>query len=93
QIEEIVLKEKRLAPHYLLEVRREGALDELDVVVEMAAALAGAGEGAQAACAEELKGRVKDLIGVTARVRLLEPGGVERSMGKAQRVVDLRPKG
>ncbi|MEE8545140.1 MAG: hypothetical protein V3T29_04950, partial [Alphaproteobacteria bacterium] len=32
-------------------------------------------------------------IGVTARVRLLEPGGVERSMGKAQRVVDLRPKG
>ncbi len=93
QIEEIVLKEKRLAPHYLLEVRREGALDELDVVVEMAAALAGAGEGAQAACAEELKGRIKDLIGVTARVRLLEPGGVERSMGKAQRVVDLRPKG
>jgi phenylacetate-CoA ligase len=92
QIEELVLKEPRLAPHYLLEVRREQQLDTLEVVVEMAAALAAQDESVQATCAEELKGRIKGLIGVSATVRLVEPGGIERSMGKAQRVLDLRPK-
>lgn len=92
QVEEIVLKDPRLTAHYLLEVRRQGTLDELDVIVEMGLELAASGGEAVEACAAELGGHIKSLIGVNAKIRLLEPGKVERSIGKAKRVVDLRPK-
>ncbi len=92
QVEEIVLKDPRLTAHYLLEVRRQGTLDELDVIVEMGPELAASGSDAVNACAAELGGHIKSLIGVNAKIRLLEPGKVERSIGKAKRVVDLRPK-
>ncbi|MBM3567557.1 MAG: phenylacetate--CoA ligase [Alphaproteobacteria bacterium] len=91
QIEEILLKEKRLAPHYVLEVRREANLDELDVVVEVRPE--GLDEAGRADAARALAKRIKDLVGVTARVRPVDPGKVERSIGKAKRVIDLRPKG
>ena len=89
-IEEIVLEDARLAPHYLLEVRRPARLDELTVVVE---AKPGAGDDAtRAAAGRDLAGRIRSLIGITSKVRVGEPGSVERSMGKARRVVDLRPE-
>ena len=88
QIEELVLREPALSPHYVLEVRREGRLDQLDVIVEPR----------DASVAQETAGeavlrvgqRIKDLVGVTARMRLASPGTVARSMGKAKRVIDLR---
>ncbi len=92
RIEEIVLEDERLSPHYVLEVRREGRLDELDVIVETTPAFAAAPDADKAACAADLVGRIKSLAGVTARVRLEAPGTLERSMGKAKRVIDLRPK-
>jgi phenylacetate-CoA ligase len=88
QIEELILQDARLAPHYLLEVRREHRLDELTVVVEAkedAAALV-----TRTAAAEELERRVKSWIGLSVRAKVLEPGKVERSLGKARRVIDLR---
>jgi phenylacetate-CoA ligase len=91
QIEELILEDARLAPHYLLEVRREQRLDELTVVVEAkedAAALV-----TRTAAAEELERRVKSWIGLSVRAKVVEPGKVERSLGKARRVVDLRPRG
>jgi phenylacetate-CoA ligase len=94
QIEELITKQARLAPHYVLEVRREGRLDTLDVIVEARGDLsAPLGEAERAAEAKALEHNVKSYIGVTTTVRVVEPGKVERSQGKAKRVIDLRPKG
>jgi phenylacetate-CoA ligase len=92
-IESVLAKEERLAPHYLLELRRPGSLDELDVVVETRTDLAGKLGSAEL---RELEQRAEHLIkvfaGVTTKVRVVEPGTLERSQGKAQRVLDLRGK-
>ena len=89
QVEEILLRDDRLSPHYRLEVRREGRLDELTVVVE---ARAGAADDAtREAAGRDVAREIKARIGITSDVRVSEPESVERSMGKAKRVVDLRP--
>jgi phenylacetate-CoA ligase len=92
QIEDLILKQPELAPHYLLEITRPGALDELAVHVEMAPELSQAGHDARAASAAKLAHNIKGYIGVSANVQLARPGGIERSVGKAKRVVDRRPK-
>ncbi|MEO5764953.1 MAG: phenylacetate--CoA ligase PaaK [Casimicrobiaceae bacterium] len=89
QIEELILREPALAPHYQLEIARPKNLDELTVLVERAPA-AGAADGEAAAAS--LAQRIKNLIGVTAAVNVLPAGAIERSLGKAKRVVDKRPK-
>jgi len=89
QIEEQILKLAGLAPHYQILLTRARRLDEMEILVE---ALAGVDADARQRLAAELEGRIKGLIGVTARVSILAPGGVERSQGKARRVIDTRPK-
>ena len=89
QIEEIILKDQRLAPHFVIELRRSERLDEITVVVESRVDA----EGAYAECDRDLAHHIKALVGVTAAVRTVKPGTVERSLGKAKRVIDLRPKG
>ncbi len=93
QIEEQILKDARLSPHYVLEVRREGQLDTLDVVVEIKPEHAYALDEIGDDCARELAHHIKSLIGVSAGVRVAPVGSVERSMGKAKRVRDLRNLG
>ncbi len=89
QIEELILAHPALAPHYQLHVERPGNLDELTVLVERAQGTGGAdGDAAGARLAHQVKGR----IGVSVEVRVVESGGIERSMGKAKRVIDKRPK-
>ena len=89
QIEEILLADARLAPHFVIELRRADRLDDITVVVEARPAV---GEGAYEACNRDLAGQIKGLVGVTASVRTVKPGGVERSVGKAKRVIDMRSK-
>jgi phenylacetate-CoA ligase len=89
QIEELILKHVHLAPHYQLEVTRPSNLDELTVLVERAP---GAGGGDGDAAGAKLGHMIKSLIGVTAAVRVVQCGGIERSIGKAKRVVDKRPR-
>jgi len=88
-IEEIVLKDERLAPHFVIELRRVERLDEITVVVEAREA----DEGMFSTCDRDLSHHIKSAIGVTAAVRTVKPGTVERSLGKAKRVIDLRGKG
>jgi phenylacetate-CoA ligase len=90
QIEELILRDPRLAPHYVLEVRRAQRLDELRVIVE--AKPGEASPGTRAAAGTDLIRHIKSRIGVTADVAVVEPGQVDRSLGKARRVIDLRPK-
>ena len=89
QIEELILKAPALAPHYQLEITRPRNLDELTVMVERAA---GAGAADGDAAGATLAHLIKNLIGVTASVTVLQAGGVERSLGKARRIVDKRPR-
>jgi len=89
QVEELILQCVGLAPHYQIELTREGRLDAMTVKVE--ARPEAAGEAARVAGAAELAQRVKSRIGIGVRVTVLEPGAVERSAGKARRVLDLRP--
>ena len=90
QIEELILKDRRLAPHFLIELRRDGRLDAMTVRVE--ARTDAADEHNRAGAAQDLAHRIKALIGVTAAVDVASPGAIERSLGKAKRIVDLRPK-
>lgn len=90
QIEEQLLKCPALAPHFQIELTRDGRMDRMTVQVE--AAGAGADAAARDAAARELAHHIKSVVGVTAAVVVNEPGGVERSAGKARRVVDKRPR-
>jgi phenylacetate-CoA ligase len=90
QIEELIVKDPRLAPHYLLVVSRVDRLDELEVRVETRTTVTDA-EGHQ--LANELRQKIKGWVGVTASVTPVAPGSIERvNVGKARRVVDNRPK-
>jgi len=89
QIEEILLKNDRLSPHYVLEVRRDGHLDDLDVLVERRVEMLAE---AKVAVEQDVERSIKGYIGVSTKVRVVEPGTVQRSQGKAVRVIDKRPK-
>ena len=91
QIEELILKVAGLSPHYQLVVTRDGHLDALAVHVECDAAAQSAA-GALEHCAHELAHRVKANVGISVEVTVLAPGGIERSAGKAKRVVDKRAR-
>lgn len=89
QIEEQILKEKALSPHYILEVTRPGRMDELKVIVERRE---GAGEEELRAAEKALRHHVKSLIGISTAIEIAPVGGVERSLGKARRIRDLRSR-
>ncbi|MEZ5839403.1 MAG: phenylacetate--CoA ligase PaaK [Hyphomicrobiales bacterium] len=90
QIEEQLLRCEGLAPHYQIELTRTGRLDDMHVKVEARAGHTDADE--RQAQAKLLAHHVKSVVGVTIKVTVADPGGVERSAGKAKRIVDLRPK-
>ena len=86
QVEEQILTVEGLTPHYVCVLTRPGNLDELTVRVEAAAATYDEGLGAT------LERRIKHRIGVTARVEVVAPHALERSLGKAKRISDERPR-
>jgi phenylacetate-CoA ligase len=89
QIEELILKRSELAPHYQCILTREGPLDDLTVAVETRPGTAPDSPAARSA-AQLLQHDIKSFIGTTARIELRAEGGVERSAGKARRVLDQR---
>ena len=86
QVEEQLLAIEALAPHYFIEVGKEGHLDVIEINVELNTASGSDPEEA----AGHLRQRIKSYIGISASVRVHEPGGIPRSEGKAKRVVDKR---
>jgi phenylacetate-CoA ligase len=92
QIEELILTDQRFAPHYQIELYRDRNMDAMLVHVELAASLGAAGAAARDAASAALIHTVKNRIGITVAVAIHETGGVARSQGKAQRVVDKRGK-
>jgi phenylacetate-CoA ligase len=89
QIEELILKHAGLAPHYQCVLTREGRMDSLTVVVETRPGVSPDSLPARAA-AELLQHEIKVYVGTRAEIELRAEGGVERSVGKARRVLDRR---
>lgn len=89
QIEELILTVPALAPQFQCLLERPGRMDTLTVRVE---ARPDAAISDHAAASSALQKLVKNKIGVTVEVNVLEPGGLERSIGKARRLIDQRPK-
>jgi phenylacetate-CoA ligase len=86
QVEELILKQPELAPHYVLELSKQGPLDHLTVLVELA-------PGARDVnSAQKLEHNIKSMIGVSSDVKIVPLSTIERSIGKAKRVIDKRPK-
>jgi phenylacetate-CoA ligase len=87
QIEEQLLAQPGFAPHFQIELRREGRMDQMVVAVE-----AVGDEAARAQMGGRLQKRVKQMLGITVQAVVGVPGSVPRSEGKAVRIVDNRPK-
>jgi len=105
QVESVLLMSPQVEPHYRLVVDRKGALDNLDVQVEISPSLYQ--EVSQGILSTDdittftehetlvrlksnIQKNIKDIIGINTGVTFKEPGSIERSEGKAQRVIDLR---
>jgi phenylacetate-CoA ligase len=88
QIEELILSIPPLSPHFQCVLDRDGNLDSMTVVVERRVSVT-PGEGTEAGL--QLTRLVKNSIGVTVSVRVVDPDAVERSLGKMRRIVDHRP--
>jgi len=89
QIEELALRYDGLSPYFQCVLTRPGRLDEMTVNVEAAEGFsADQWPQVEASLAHDIKSR----IGSSARVKVLPVGGIERSVGKARRIVDQRPK-
>jgi phenylacetate-CoA ligase len=87
QIEELILRCKGLAPHYEIEISRPNRLDEMRILVEARRDLPHEAHHAEA---KRLASALKDHCGVSAEIRIVAPGSLQRSSGKATHVRDLR---
>jgi phenylacetate-CoA ligase len=92
QIEAVLLTVGKTAPHYQIVVDRQGQMDELDVLVEMGAEMLSDRERL-VQIERRLSFEVQSSLGITCNVKLVEPGQVARSEGKAVRVIDKRVSG
>jgi len=90
QFEALLLADKRLSPHYQLELDRNGALDTLPLKVEPTQIEVSTGDPVRLSA--DLQEAIKQRLGVTVDVWVQEPGSLQRSEGKAVRLIDLRPK-
>jgi phenylacetate-CoA ligase len=91
QIEAVLVGMPEIAPHYQLVVERKGSLDHVTVEIEAAPDVAPGAE-AYARIAAAAQHQIKSMVGITTDVLVKKPGEIPRSMGKAVRVRDLRPK-
>lgn len=91
QIEDALLKVEGVTPHYLIVVERKGALDALEVQIEVAGELFSDVMKDMVAFTRAVSEQIASVVGLQAKVTLVEPGTIERTAGKARRVIDRRP--
>jgi phenylacetate-CoA ligase len=92
QIESVLLGIEDLEPHYQLIVDRVGTMDSLEVQVEVNERIFSDEIKNLETLGRRIEEDIKDYCGVTCRVKLVEPKSIQRSEGKAQRVIDRRPR-
>jgi phenylacetate-CoA ligase len=107
QVESVLLRSQEVAPHYIIEVNRKGRMDDMNVRVEVTPAVMeqlatkvlttdlkafAQEEEDLIKIKREIQKNIKDIIGVNTDITLVPPGSIQRSEGKAKRVIDNRPK-
>ena len=92
QIESVLFNVDGVEPHYQLIVDREGNLDTLEVQVEVNEQTFSDEIKVLQGLSNKIRKDIKDLLGVTCKIRLVEPKTITRSEGKAKRVIDNRQK-
>jgi phenylacetate-CoA ligase len=90
QIEALLLEVEGVEPHYQVVVDRRGALDDIEVMVEVDEAIFSDEMKVMNALAEKIAARMRSTLGITAKITLVEPSSIERGAGKARRVIDKR---
>ncbi|MBC8268536.1 MAG: phenylacetate--CoA ligase [Rhodospirillaceae bacterium] len=90
QIEEVILQDKRLSPHYSLEVTRHDRMENLTVLAEVRPDAGGFGETFRQEISADLARRIKLSVGFSVNTKVLPVDEIERSMGRVKRIIDLR---
>lgn len=90
QIESVLLQVKGVEPHYQIVVDRQHTLDDLEVWIEVSEEIFTDEIGRLEALQQELRTELHNVLGISARVKLVEPRSIQRSEGKAKRVIDRR---
>ena len=90
QVEALLMEIEGVEPHYQIVVDRRGALDDIEVRVEVEEAIFSDELKVMNALSEKIAARMRSILGISAKVTLVEPSGIERSQGKARRVIDKR---
>jgi len=92
QIESVLMEMEGIAPHYQIVITKKGYLDVLEVRVELTEqAFTGSWRDLEA-LEERIRTRLHNVLSIGAKVRIMEPFSIERSQGKAKRIIDDRPK-
>jgi len=92
QIESLLLEIPEVEPQYVLVIRKKGYLDHLTVRVEAKKEIYDAGPDKEAEIEKKIEQHIRGMLGIGVRVRLVEPKLIQRSEGKAKRILDERPK-
>ncbi|MHB8151337.1 MAG: phenylacetate--CoA ligase family protein [Desulfobulbia bacterium] len=90
QIEEVIMGVEGVEPHYQIVVEREGSLDKIEVQVEVSEAIFSDEVKSLEGLSKKLQTEIKDLLGISCTIKLVEPKTIQRSEGKAKRVIDNR---
>jgi phenylacetate-CoA ligase len=90
QIEEVLMKCEGVEPHYQIVVEREGSLDSIEVQVEVSEEVFSDEVKVLEGLGKKIQNDIKDLLGISAKIKLVEPKSIQRSEGKAKRVIDNR---
>jgi phenylacetate-CoA ligase len=92
QVESLLLDFDEVEPQYVLVVRKKGYLDHLTIRVEAKREIYEAGPEKEAQVENKIARHIKGMLGISARIQLVEPKLIARSEGKAKRILDERPK-
>ncbi|MTI80285.1 MAG: phenylacetate--CoA ligase [Firmicutes bacterium] len=91
QVESVLLEFGETEPHYLLVVERKGTMDDLEIWVEVSDSMFSDKVRGLEDLEKRLRSRVLSVLGISAKIKLVEPKSIPRSEGKAKRIVDKRP--
>jgi phenylacetate-CoA ligase len=90
QVEDVLLKIEGIEPHYLIVIDRVQGMDSLEIKIEVAEEIFSDIMADMVAFTRRVSDRLNAVLGLSAKVTLVEPGTIERSVGKAKHVSDLR---
>jgi len=90
QVEHVLMGIDGVEPHYQIEVTRDGSLDVVTVLVEVSESIFSDEIKVLENLNKKIQAEIKDILGITCKVKLVEPRSIQRSEGKAQRVIDRR---